>query len=61
MGDYEEMNGNLGFLGAPMREGEVVLESEHEETGDGDSSDQVIDVNELQNRMWRDRNAPATG
>lgn len=44
-----------------MREGEVVLESEHEETVDGDSSDQVIDVYELHNRMWRDRNAPATG
>ncbi|KAL1809515.1 hypothetical protein ACET3Z_026505 [Daucus carota] len=34
------MNDNLGFLRAPMREGEVVLESEHEETVDGDSSDQ---------------------
>lgn len=38
-----------------MREGGVVLESKHEETGDGDSSDEVIDVNELQNRMWRDQ------
>ena len=55
MGDSEEMNGNLGFLRALVREGGVVLESEHEETGDGDSSDEVIDVNELQNRMWRDR------
>ena len=55
MGDYEEMNGNLGFLRAPMREGRVVLESKHEETGEGDSSDEVIDVNELQNRMWRDQ------
>ena len=61
MGDCEEMNGNLGFLRALMREGRVVLESKHEETGEGDSSDEVIDVNELQNRMWRDRNAPATG
>ena len=33
----------------------MVLESEHEETGDSDSSDEVIDVNELQNRMWSDR------
>ena len=61
MGDSKEMNGNLGFLRALMREGRVVLESKHEETGEGDSSDEVIDVNELQNRMWRDRNAPATG
>ena len=55
MGDCEEMNGNLGFLRALMREGRVVLESKHEETGEGDSSAEVIDVNELQNRMWRDQ------
>ncbi|KAL1805156.1 hypothetical protein ACET3Z_028224 [Daucus carota] len=34
------MNGNLGFLRALMREGRVVLESKHEETGEGDSSDE---------------------
>ena len=33
----------------------MVLESEHEETGDSDSSDEVIDFNELQNRKWADR------
>ena len=47
--------GNLGFLRAPMGEGGVVLDSEHEKTRDDDSSDEEIDVNELHKRMWRDR------
>ncbi|WOH09610.1 hypothetical protein DCAR_0729068 [Daucus carota subsp. sativus] len=57
MGDSEGINfyGNLGFLRAPVGEGGVVLESEHEKIRDDDSSDEEIDVNELQKRMWRDR------
>ncbi|XP_017225057.1 ETHYLENE INSENSITIVE 3-like 1 protein [Daucus carota subsp. sativus] len=55
MGDSEEMiYGNLEFLRAPMWEGRVVLESEHDETGDDDISHEEIDVNELEKRIWRD-------
>lgn len=57
MGIFEEMNfsGNLDFLSAPMGEGEVLPESEHEANVEDDYSDEEMDVDELERRMWRDR------
>ncbi|KAK1364138.1 Ethylene insensitive 3 class transcription factor [Heracleum sosnowskyi] len=48
-------SGNLDFLPAPMGDGGVVLESEHEATGDDDYSDEELDVDALERRMWRDK------
>uniref|UniRef100_A0A5B7C286 Putative ETHYLENE INSENSITIVE 3-like 1 protein n=1 Tax=Davidia involucrata TaxID=16924 RepID=A0A5B7C286_DAVIN len=53
MGIFEEMGfcGNLDFLSAPPGEGEVAPEVTMEE----DFSDEEMDVDELERRMWRDR------
>lgn len=48
-------SGNLDFLPAPMRDGGVVPESEHEATADDDYSDEELDVEALERRMWRDK------
>ncbi|XP_061996477.1 ETHYLENE INSENSITIVE 3-like 1 protein [Rosa rugosa] len=57
MGMFEEMGfcGNLDFLSAAAGEGEVVLEQEPEATVEEDYSDEEMDVDELERRMWRDR------
>lgn len=57
MGIFEEMNfsGNLDFLSAPMGEGEVLPDTEHEANVEDDYSDEEMDVDELERRMWRDR------
>ncbi|KAF8398101.1 hypothetical protein HHK36_017027 [Tetracentron sinense] len=57
MGIFEEMGfcGNLDFLAAPSREGDVAPETETEPTVEEDYSDEEMDVDELERRMWRDR------
>ncbi|KAA8514778.1 hypothetical protein F0562_017957 [Nyssa sinensis] len=57
MGIFEEMGfcGNLDFLSAPPGEGEVAPEAEHETAMEEDYSDEEMDVDELERRMWRDR------
>lgn len=57
MGIFEEMGfcGNLDFLSAPAGEGEVTPEQEPEATVEEDYSDEEMDVDELERRMWRDR------
>lgn len=57
MGIFEEMGfcGNLDFLSAPPCEGEVAPETEPEATVEEDYSDEEMDVDELERRMWRDR------
>ncbi len=57
MGIFDEMGfgGNLDFLSAPPCEGETALEHEPEATVEKDLSDEDIDVDELERRMWRDR------
>lgn len=57
MGIFEEMGfcGNLDFLSAPPGEGEVAPENEPEATVEEDYSDEEMDVDELERRMWRDR------
>lgn len=59
MGIFEEMGfcGNLDFLSAPPGpgEGEVVPERDPEATIEEDYSDEEMDVDELERRMWRDR------
>ncbi|KAL8154720.1 hypothetical protein AgCh_000177 [Apium graveolens] len=49
------LSGNLDFLPSPVRNGGVVPESEHEATRDDDCSDEELDVEELERRMWRDK------
>jgi ethylene-insensitive protein 3 len=57
MGMFEEMGffGNLEFLSAPPGEGEALPEHEPEATVEEDYSDDEMDVDELERRMWRDR------
>lgn len=57
MGVFEEMSfcGNLDFLSAPMGEGEVEPEAEQEANVEDDYSDEEMDVDELERRMWKDR------
>lgn len=57
MGIFEEMGfgGNLDFLSAPSVEGDVAPEREPEATIEDDYSDEEMDVDELERRMWRDR------
>ncbi|KAF8396298.1 hypothetical protein HHK36_017913 [Tetracentron sinense] len=57
MGMFEEMGfcGNLDFLAAPPREGDVALDTEPEATVEEDYTDDEMDVDELERRMWRDR------
>ncbi|KAJ4720450.1 Protein ETHYLENE INSENSITIVE 3 [Melia azedarach] len=56
MGILEEMGfcGNLEFFSAPG-EGEAVLGHETETVVEEDCSDDEVDVDELERRMWRDR------
>ncbi|KAJ4978647.1 hypothetical protein NE237_009427 [Protea cynaroides] len=57
MGTFEEMGfcGNLDFMSAPPGEGDLALEGEPEATVEEDYSDEEMDVDELERRMWRDR------
>ncbi|KAJ4720451.1 Protein ETHYLENE INSENSITIVE 3 [Melia azedarach] len=57
MGIFEEMGfcGNLEFFSAPPCEVEGVLEHEPETAVEEDYSDEEMDVDELERRMWRDR------
>ncbi|VVA34905.1 PREDICTED: ETHYLENE INSENSITIVE 3 [Prunus dulcis] len=57
MGIFEEMGfcGNLDFLSAPPGEGEAAPEHDPEATVEEDNSDEEMDVDELERRMWRDR------
>ncbi|KAK3228586.1 hypothetical protein Dsin_000467 [Dipteronia sinensis] len=57
MGIFEEMGfcGNLDFLSSLPGEGEAVLEHEAEANAEEDYSDEEMDVDELERRMWRDR------
>ncbi|XP_044461016.1 ETHYLENE INSENSITIVE 3-like 1 protein [Mangifera indica] len=57
MGIFDEMGfgGNLDFLSAPPCEVETVLEHEPEATVEEYLSDEDMDVDELERRMWRDR------
>ncbi|KAL9451100.1 hypothetical protein AB3S75_012784 [Citrus x aurantiifolia] len=57
MGIFEEMGfcGNLEFFSSPHGEGEAFLEHEQETAAEEDYSDEEMDVDELERRMWRDR------
>ncbi|MCL7025221.1 hypothetical protein MKW94_019700 [Papaver nudicaule] len=59
MGIFEEMgafNGNLDFLSSvPQVEPDFAPENEPEATVEEDYSDEEMDVDELERRMWRDR------
>ncbi|KAM2482403.1 hypothetical protein FF1_039961 [Malus domestica] len=57
MGIFEEMGfcGNLDFLTAPSGEGDAAPEHEPEAAVEEDYSDEEMDVDELERRMWRDR------
>ncbi|KAL5565663.1 hypothetical protein UlMin_028827 [Ulmus minor] len=57
MGIFEEMgfSGSFDFLSGPPRECEVAVENEPEATVEEDYSDEEMDVDELERRMWRDR------
>ncbi|KAL5568738.1 hypothetical protein UlMin_025313 [Ulmus minor] len=57
MGIFEEMgfSGNFEFLSAPPREGDEVLEYDPVAAAEEDYSDEEMDVDELERRMWRDR------
>lgn len=57
MGIFEEMgfSGNHDFLSAPPGEGDVAPEAEPDVTAEEDYSDEEMDVDELERRMWRDR------
>eukprot|EP01018_Ginkgo_biloba_P038612 Gb_08309 [translate_table: standard] len=56
MGIYDEMgySGNLDFLPLPP-EGDSMCENEGEVMHDDDLSEDEIDVDELEKRMWKDR------
>ncbi|EXC30871.1 hypothetical protein L484_028050 [Morus notabilis] len=56
MGIFKELGffGNFEFLSAPPREAEEALEHEPEATVEEDYSDEEMDVDELERRMWRD-------
>ncbi|XP_043691438.1 protein ETHYLENE INSENSITIVE 3-like [Telopea speciosissima] len=57
VGIFEEMGfgGNLDFMSAPPVEGDLAPEGEPEATVEEDYSDEEMDVDELERRMWRDR------
>ncbi|KAL1828262.1 hypothetical protein ACET3Z_006674 [Daucus carota] len=61
MFNFKKLSGNrvdvdkFFQISAPMGEGEVVPESEHDANVDDDYSDEEMDVDELERRMWRDR------
>ncbi|GAV89761.1 EIN3 domain-containing protein [Cephalotus follicularis] len=57
MGIFEEMGfrGNIDFLSVPPGEEVPVLEHEQDATLEEDYSDEDMDVDELEKRMWRDR------
>lgn len=57
MGIFEEMGffSNLEYLSAPPGEREAVPEHEPDAPGEEDYSDDEMDVDELERRMWRDR------
>ncbi|XP_042476741.1 protein ETHYLENE INSENSITIVE 3-like [Macadamia integrifolia] len=57
MGIFEEMGfcANLDFMSAPPVEGDLAPEGEPEATVEEDYSDEEMDVDELERRMWRDR------
>ncbi|XP_026418456.1 protein ETHYLENE INSENSITIVE 3-like [Papaver somniferum] len=59
MGIFEDMgafNGNLDFLSSvPQVEPDFAPENEPEATVEEDYSDEEMDVDELERRMWRDR------
>ncbi|GAY50038.1 hypothetical protein CUMW_123640 [Citrus unshiu] len=57
MGIFEEMGfcGNLEFFSALPGEGEAVMGHEMETAVEEDCSDEEVDVDELERRMWRDR------
>ncbi|KAJ4971182.1 hypothetical protein NE237_004281 [Protea cynaroides] len=57
MGIFEEMGfcGNLDFIPAQPVEGDLAPEGEPEATVEEDYSDEEMDVDELERRMWRDR------
>ncbi|THF98033.1 hypothetical protein TEA_022755 [Camellia sinensis var. sinensis] len=57
MGILEDMGfcSNFDFLSAPPGEGEVALEPEQEAAMEDDYSDEEMDVDELERRMWKDR------
>lgn len=56
MGIFEEMgfSGNLDFLSTPLGE-DLVPEAEPDANAEDDYSDEELDVDELERRMWRDR------
>lgn len=60
MGIFDEMgySGNFDFLAAPpppLGDGEIAIEGEPEATVEEDYSDDELDVEQLERRMWRDR------
>ncbi|KAK9071596.1 hypothetical protein SSX86_008024 [Deinandra increscens subsp. villosa] len=57
MGFFEEAGfyGNLDFLSVPNCEGERAPETEQDAPVEEDYSDEEMDVDELERRMWRDR------
>ncbi|CAM8970850.1 unnamed protein product [Rhodiola kirilowii] len=57
MNIFEEMSfcGNLDFFSAQPAETPVCLEAEPEATVEEDYTDDELDVDELEKRMWRDR------
>ncbi|CAN6720022.1 unnamed protein product [Malus baccata var. baccata] len=57
MGIFEELGfcDNLDFLSAPSGEGDAAPEHEPEATAEEDYSDEEMDVDELEKRMWRDK------
>lgn len=54
MSMFEEI-GNVEFLPVPPAESDPLLENEPENLQDCDLSDDDLDVDELERRMWRDR------
>ncbi|NP_001315847.1 ETHYLENE INSENSITIVE 3-like 1 protein [Malus domestica] len=54
---FEELgfSGNLDYLLAPSGEGDAAPEHEQEAIVEEDYSDEEMDVDELEKRMWRDR------
>ncbi|KAK1421555.1 hypothetical protein QVD17_23983 [Tagetes erecta] len=57
MGFFEEVGfyGNLDFLSAANCEGQSAPETEQDAPVEEDYSDEEVDVDELERRMWRDR------
>ncbi|CAK9143050.1 unnamed protein product [Ilex paraguariensis] len=57
MGIFEEMGfcGNFEFISAPTGEGDVAPEADPEASMEEDFSDEEVDVDELERRMWKDR------